>query len=154
MAKITRIKAGESSKKASQEPLEAPVKKKVHIDGSRSKKALKAAKKAEKHALRAEKKAKKVEKRAKKAEIRAKKRQNEKKIVKIIKAPFRGIAWVFCAIGRYFRDSWLELRQVRWPSRRATWKIFLAIVIYAALIMVLILLLDVLFTYLFNSILG
>ncbi|MGE5309467.1 MAG: preprotein translocase subunit SecE, partial [Sphaerimonospora mesophila] len=31
----------------------------------------------------------------------------------------------FVAFVRYFRDSWRELRQVRWPNRRATWALTL-----------------------------
>ncbi|MGF2565469.1 preprotein translocase subunit SecE, partial [Ralstonia pseudosolanacearum] len=36
----------------------------------------------------------------------------------------------FVALGRYLKNSWLELRQVRWPSRKATWKMVLAIFVY------------------------
>ena len=38
----------------------------------------------------------------------------------------------FVALGRYIRDSWRELRQVRWPNRKATWKMTLAVLIYCA----------------------
>lgn len=58
----------------------------------------------------------------------------------------------FVTLGRYLRDSWREIRQVRWPSRKATWKMFLAVIIYSALFMLLVTLLDVLFKYLFNLI--
>jgi preprotein translocase SecE subunit len=34
-------------------------------------------------------------------------------------------------IPRYFRESWGELRQVVWPSRRETWKLTLAVFIFA-----------------------
>ncbi len=60
----------------------------------------------------------------------------------------------FVKLGRYLRDSWRELRQVRWPNRKATWKMVLAIVIYSAFFMILITLLDLLFTWLFSLILG
>ncbi len=60
----------------------------------------------------------------------------------------------FITLGRYIRDSWRELRQVRWPNRKATWKMVLAIVIYSAFFMILITLLDLLFTWLFSLILG
>ncbi len=56
----------------------------------------------------------------------------------------------FVALGRYIRDSWRELRQVRWPNRAATWKMTLAVLIYCAIFMIFVLLLDTLFTFLFN----
>lgn len=34
-------------------------------------------------------------------------------------------------IPRYFREAWAELRQVIWPSRRETWKLTLAVFIFA-----------------------
>lgn len=60
----------------------------------------------------------------------------------------------FCAIGRYFKESWHEIRQVRWPNRKATWKMVLAVFIYSAIFLVLIIALDALFTFLFNLILS
>ena len=60
----------------------------------------------------------------------------------------------FVALFRYLRDSWREIRQVRWPNRKTTWKMVLAVIIYTALFMVIILLLDMFFTWLFNLILG
>lgn len=56
----------------------------------------------------------------------------------------------FVALGRYIRDSWRELRLVRWPDRKATWKMTLAVLVYCAIMMIFILLLDTLFTFLFN----
>ena len=67
------------------------------------------------------------------------------------KKPFiliRPIVYFF----RYLRDSWREIRQVRWPSRKAAWKLFFAIIIYTFLIGAIIMLLDILFTWLFNTI--
>lgn len=60
----------------------------------------------------------------------------------------------FAAIGGYFVGAWYELRQVRWPNRRATWGMTLAVIAFTAFFMVLILLLDALFKYLFELILG
>ncbi len=31
----------------------------------------------------------------------------------------------------YFRNSWAELRQVTWPNRRETWRLTLAVFIFA-----------------------
>lgn len=58
------------------------------------------------------------------------------------------------AIAGYFAGAWYELRQVRWPNRKATWGLTLAVLIFTAFFMVLILLLDALFKYLFELILG
>ena len=60
----------------------------------------------------------------------------------------------FVYLWRYLKDSWTELRQVRWPNRKATWKMVLAVFVYTALFMLIIFLLDLFFTWLFNIILG
>lgn len=56
----------------------------------------------------------------------------------------------FVAFGRYLRDSWREIRQVRWPNRKATWKMTFAVLVYVALFMVFLSLLDVFFTFIFD----
>lgn len=58
------------------------------------------------------------------------------------------------AIGRYFAGAWYELKQVRWPNRRATWGMTGAMLGFTAFFIVVILLLDALFKYLFDLILG
>ncbi len=58
------------------------------------------------------------------------------------------------AFGGYFKGAWFELRQVRWPNRRATWSMTLAVLLYSAFFVVIILLLDAAFKYLFDLILG
>jgi preprotein translocase SecE subunit len=58
------------------------------------------------------------------------------------------------AIGGYFAGAWYELKQVRWPNRRATWGMTTAVLAFTAFFVVLILLLDALFKYLFQLILG
>lgn len=60
----------------------------------------------------------------------------------------------FRATGRYFKGSWQELRQVRWPNRKATWSLTLAVLVYGAFFGVLVLLLDAGFKYLFELVLG
>ena len=60
----------------------------------------------------------------------------------------------FKAIGGYFVGAWKELRQVRWPNRRATWGLTAAMLLFTAFFVVLILLLDALFKYVFQLILG
>lgn len=131
MAKITRIKAQDPGK-SSEEPTEAPktVKKvKVGSSSTKSKKPAKTAGKSVKVDAKATKAAVKAEKKAKLAEKPKKE-------------------------GNYFKNAWLELRQVRWPSRKATWKMVAAIFIYTGLFIAIIMLLDALFTWLFGLILG
>ena len=64
------------------------------------------------------------------------------------------LARPFVALGRYLRDSWREIRQVRWPNRKATWKMTLAVFVYCAIFMAFILVLDALFTFIFDLLLG
>lgn len=123
MAKITRIKASDHREAETKEP--SIVRKKVVIK--------------DKKADKANKKAQKVE------EKKAKKADTGKKHFILFRP--------FCAIGRYFKESWQEIRQVRWPNRKATWKMVLAVVIYAAIFVAILLLLDLLFSFIFNNIL-
>lgn len=60
----------------------------------------------------------------------------------------------FTRIGRYIKGSWYELRQVRWPDRRATWGMTGALIAFTAFFVVVILLLDAAFAYLFKLIIG
>lgn len=60
----------------------------------------------------------------------------------------------FKAAGGYFKGAWEELRQVRWPNRRATWSMTAALLAFTAFFVTLILLLDALFKYVFQLILG
>lgn len=48
----------------------------------------------------------------------------------------------FVALGRYIRDSWRELRKVEWPSRRATWKMTLGVIVFCVFIGVFVLVCD------------
>lgn len=59
---------------------------------------------------------------------------------------------VFARIGGYFKGAWFELRQVRWPNRKATWALTLAVILFSLFFMALIVLLDTLFKYLFELI--
>lgn len=61
--------------------------------------------------------------------------------------PFTGL------IG-YFKGAWYELRQVSWPNRKATWSMTAALLAFTAFFVVMILLLDTLFKYLFELILA
>ena len=68
---------------------------------------------------------------------------------KIIRIP---ASWVM-GIGRYFKGAWTELRQVRWPNRKATWGLVFAVVAFTLFFVVLIVLLDAGFKMLFELIL-
>lgn len=132
-AKVTRIKASDSKKTDVKTSEEAPVitRKKVVVKDKQLDKTHK-------------QEAKKAAKEAKKAEKAEKK--NDKKVFILFRP--------FCAFGRYLRDSWRELRQVRWPNRKATWKMVIAVLVYTALFVVILTLLDMLFQFIFNLILG
>ena len=132
--KITRIKAGDSGK--SEKPSEEPTitRKKVIVEDEKTAKAKKAEKK------QAEKKVKE------KSKEKALKNKDGKKPFILFRP--------FVALGHYLRDSWREIRQVRWPNRKATWKMVAAVLVYTALFVVILTLLDMLFSFVFNKILG
>jgi preprotein translocase SecE subunit len=68
------------------------------------------------------------------------------KFLLFLTAPFR-------AFGGYAAGSWRELRQVFWPSRRATWGLTLAVVLFTLFFAIVILALDTAFQELFKRIL-
>ncbi len=127
MAKITRIKASDDSSKRVESSEPTITRKKVVVKDKKLEKANR--------------------KQAKKAERLAKKQANTEHKPFILIRPF-------VYLGRYLRDSWRELRQVRWPNRKATWKMVLAVIIYTALFVVIITLLDMFFSWLFSILLS
>lgn len=78
----------------------------------------------------------------------------KKETVKRSTEPKEGSKNPVKATGGYFKGAWEELRQVRWPNRRATWSLTAAMLIFTAFFVVLILLLDAFFKYIFQLILG
>lgn len=64
-------------------------------------------------------------------------------------------AWTkpFRAFGGYFKGAWVELRQVRWPDRRASWSLTLAVIIFSLFFALVIVGLDYVFSYLFKEVL-
>lgn len=60
---------------------------------------------------------------------------------------------LFVAFGRYFKGAWVELKQVHWPTRKATWSLTLAVLAFTAFFILLIVLLDAGFKLLFERIL-
>lgn len=53
----------------------------------------------------------------------------------------------------YFAGAWYELKQVRWPTRGATWSLTAAVLGFTAFFVLFILLLDAGFKYLFEQLL-
>lgn len=92
-------------------------------------------------------KAAKAEAKKVKADKKAKKSSEEKPLKEVFI-----LARPFVALGRYIRDSWREIRRVRWPNRKATWKMTGAVLAYCVVFMVFIVLLDSFFTWLFSLI--
>lgn len=129
MAKITRIKASDGPRKEEKNERTITRKKVVIADKKTVKQKREANKAAEK-----------------KLTVQKTNEQTGKKPFILFRP--------FIALGHYFRDSWRELRQVRWPNRKATWKMVLAVIVYSLLFVVLISVLDVIFTALFNLILN
>jgi len=133
---ITRI----SAKSGSNTKVSAPV--------AEPEKSANTKKEDQKSTIVVAKKAKRLEKeqKAEKSVAKTKKSSDDRKPIREVKL----FARPFVAFGRYVRDSWQELRLVRWPDRKATWKMTLAVLVYCAIMMIFILLLDTLFTFLFN----
>ncbi len=127
MAKITRIKASDNSSKKEEKSEPTITRKKVVVKDKKSEKT-----KRDK---------------LKKAEKQIGKSKSKEKKPFILFRPF-------VALFRYLHNSWLELRQVRWPNRKATWKMVLAVLVYCLIFVVIISLLDLFFGWLFKLILG
>jgi len=58
----------------------------------------------------------------------------------------------FTATGRYFANSWRELKNVHWPNRKSTWSMIFAVILFSGFFVVLITLLDIGFDKLFDLI--
>ena len=129
MAKITRIKASDAPRKEEKSEQPTITRKKVVVQDKKTQKI----------------KRDKIKEAEKQLSASSKKNQGKKPFI---------LVRPFVYLGRYIRDSWLELRQVRWPTRKYTWKMVLAVIVYSALFMVIILLLDLFFSWLFGLILG
>lgn len=56
-------------------------------------------------------------------------------------------------LGGYFKGAWIELRQVHWPTRSATWGLTGAVLLFSIFFVVFITLLDAGFKYAFEQIL-
>ncbi len=58
---------------------------------------------------------------------------------------------ILSSFGGYFTGAWYELRQVRWPDRRATWGLTLAVMAFSLFFAAVILGLDFVFQYIFKE---
>lgn len=67
--------------------------------------------------------------------------------------PLRWIVRPFASLFSYFKGAWFELRQVRWPNRRATWGMTAALLGFTLFFVAFILIVDVMFENLFKLIL-
>jgi preprotein translocase SecE subunit len=54
----------------------------------------------------------------------------------------------------YFRGAWQELRQVRWPSRKDTWKMTLSVIVYVLIFAGIIMVLDWIFQAISKLVIG
>lgn len=54
----------------------------------------------------------------------------------------------------YFKGAWFELRQVRWPNRRATWSMTGALLTFTAIFIGFIVVIDLVFDNLFQLIIS
>ena len=79
-----------------------------------------------------------AEKKAKAKEVKKAEKKAEKKEKKV----------------GYFRGSVQEIRQVRWPNRKETWKMTFSVIIYVVILATVIMLLDALLQLIFNKLLG
>lgn len=92
--------------------------------------------------------AKKAEQKSAKASVLSKRVQlGSGKLGKDVKAP----KWLR-SFGGYFVGAYKELRQVKWPTRRAAWSLTFAVIVFTALLIAVILALDYAFSALFKQV--
>ena len=73
--------------------------------------------------------------------------KSNKTLARDVKMP----RWIKAFFG-YFSGSWHELRQVRWPTRRATWGLTSAVILFTGVLAIFILALDYGFETLFKQV--
>lgn len=139
---VRRVKAGAAGAKIAREDSAEKNAKKVtrKIAANNGEKSAKISENQQKIA------AKKVGKKTDKA---------KKKVAKKAPNPNAKPVWIarpFVAFGRYVRDSWRELRQVRWPNRRATWALTLAVILFSMFFMILVVIFDGIFQWLIQEV--
>ncbi len=149
MAKITRIKAtddqpkDEAKKSKAAKAADEEVTRKVSVKAKNS---------DNKKLAKVKKDKIENEKKSVKGKTKGKTEKKERKVPAILK-PFWVLLTPFRALGRYIKESFAEIRQVRWPSSKETWKMTLSVILYVILISAFIMLLDALLTKVFNTVL-
>lgn len=68
--------------------------------------------------------------------------------------PVRTVLRPFASLGAYFKGAWYELNQVRWPTRRATLSLTVAVLIFTGFFVLFIGILDAAFKYIFEQLLA
>src|SRR3989344_2304916 len=68
-----------------------------------------------------------VREKATKTVKKPEKRVSRSTTIKLVK-PFRFLRFI---VPPYFRNSWRELKQVSWPSKKQTWQLTVAVFIFA-----------------------
>lgn len=59
-------------------------------------------------------------------------RLRNRKAIKLVARALRPVKWLLkWLVPRYFVNAWREVRQVVWPNRRETWRLTLAVFIFA-----------------------
>ncbi len=71
----------------------------------------------------------------------------------VVPASVARVGGFFAPFTNYFKGAWYELRQVHWPTRAATWSLTGAVLAFSLFFVVVILVLDAGFKYLFELIL-
>lgn len=82
-------------------------------------------------------------------EVKAKDEKPAKTVKKAKKSP----GTILGAIGGYFKGAWRELKLVRWPTRSATWAMTVAVLAFTFMFVIVILLFDAGFNWIFEQIL-
>lgn len=105
---------------------------------------------------KAKKTVKKVQKPAqsKKPKTKAKNKKSKTKAPKWLQAVGRFFGKIFGPFGRYVKGAWEELRVTKWPNRRSTWSLTLAVIVFSIFFAALILSFDNLFDWLLKLILD
>lgn len=80
--------------------------------------------------------------------VKAKKVKTKKSMPAFLRIPLTP----FLAFGRYVKGSWDELRQVKWPTRKATWALTLAVILFTLFFALVITSLDAGFKKLFEEV--
>ena len=74
------------------------------------------------------------------------------KVNRVVKLPRVKVPGFLRKFGGYFKGAWQEIRQVRWPNRKATWSLTAAVLAFTAFWGLVVLGLDLLFQMMLNRV--